>query len=54
MLNRNVSLNPPCKNCTERTVSCHSNCVDYIAYSEQRKEINARRAEEYRLRWKKR
>jgi hypothetical protein len=35
-------LRPPCKDCKERSVGCHSSCGAYIMYSEE----NARLREE--------
>jgi hypothetical protein len=28
-------VKPPCKNCTERSISCHSTCEKYLSYREQ-------------------
>ena len=33
-----MMIDAPCKNCTERSVSCHDNCSKYISY---KKTINA-------------
>ena len=30
----------PCKDCTRRTVGCHSKCEDYISYSKYRDKQN--------------
>ncbi len=52
MPNKETSLIPPCKECPERTVDCHCTCEAYQNYSDQRKEINARRTEDFKLRYR--
>ena len=37
-------LNPPCKNCKDRYVGCHSKCLRYIDYQQL---SLAKRKEEY-------
>ena len=37
-------LKPPCKDCIDRKVGCHSTCEKYIAYDEERKRISSERA----------
>lgn len=37
-------LKPPCKDCTDRKVGCHSICEKYLVYDEERKRINSERA----------
>lgn len=34
-----LSENPPCFQCVERKLGCHSNCFRYLTYIEKRKEI---------------
>lgn len=52
MPNKETSLVPTCKECSERTVDCHGTCEAYQNYSDQRKEINARRTEDFKLRYR--
>lgn len=44
-----MATESPCKNCTERSYSCHSNCERYHRYKdtleEVRAKINAQNAE---------
>ena len=35
--------NTSCKNCTKRTIGCHSTCQEYLAYKQ---ELNKQREEE--------
>lgn len=37
-------LKPPCKDCKDRKVGCHSICEKYIAYDEERKRVIVERA----------
>ena len=34
--------NPPCRDCSERKVGCHSTCENYISYDKAHKEEKAR------------
>lgn len=34
----------PCKDCTNRTESCHSDCTEYVSW---KKELNEMRKQEY-------
>ena len=52
MKNKETSLIQPCKGCPERTVNCHGTCEAYQNYSDRRKEINARRTEDFKLRYR--
>lgn len=36
-------INPPCKDCPNREVGCHSNCEDYQKYWNWRRELDAER-----------
>ena len=38
-------MNPPCKNCKDRTVGCHGKCEAYQALDKERKKINAEKME---------
>lgn len=42
-------LKPPCKDCPDRYVGCHSTCEKYIAYDKSRKELYAQRDKRYQL-----
>ena len=42
-------MQPPCKDCPDRFLGCHSTCEKYIAYDKYRKEMLAKRAEQNRL-----
>lgn len=44
--------NAPCKACTERHPGCHGVCEKYMKYTEERQEINSKRAEEQKLRYR--
>ncbi len=35
----NNQRKPPCKNCPDRAVGCHSICEEYIAFDKGRKEF---------------
>ena len=35
-------MKPPCKNCAERQLGCHSDCSKYRAYKDWQKEHNDR------------
>ncbi len=37
-------LQPPCKNCIDRKVGCHSTCEKYIAYDNEHKRVCSERA----------
>lgn len=39
-------LNPPCKNCPDRRVGCHSVCEGYLKFKTERDEIIKRRRAE--------
>ena len=30
----------PCKDCERRTITCHSNCKEYLAYAEWKQFVN--------------
>lgn len=34
-------MKSPCKDCTERSMKCHSKCVDYLAFKEHREKVSA-------------
>lgn len=36
-------LKPPCKDCTERHLHCHSECEAYIAFNKEREQIREER-----------
>ena len=39
-------MDAPCKDCTNRSVTCHISCEEYVAFSNERKRINEARAKE--------
>lgn len=39
-------MNAPCKGCDLRHTGCHSECPEYLAYSEEKRRINAIRRKE--------
>ena len=42
-------MNAPCKNCPERHTLCHSDCVKYIAFREERDRINREKDRDNRV-----
>lgn len=42
-------LNPPCKNCPDRRVGCHSVCERYLEFKTKRDRIIAKRRAEMNL-----
>jgi hypothetical protein len=37
---------PPCKDCTDRVVGCHSGCGKYLAYHHYREELLEKKQED--------
>ena len=37
-------MKAPCKDCPERSVTCHSECEKYLAFKEYRQKVTADRA----------
>lgn len=46
-------MRPPCKDCKERAIGCHSTCEKYKKYRTEWEELKKKKAEEKRL-WSKR
>lgn len=39
-------MKPPCKNCKKRVLHCHSTCSEYIAFSNERRNIQKQKQKE--------
>lgn len=44
-------MRPPCKDCPERHELCHATCGQYLAYREERDQINADKRATMGLLW---
>lgn len=42
-------VKPPCKDCTERYVGCHSKCAAYKSYSEENQRLREKIQNEKRM-----
>lgn len=40
-------LNSPCKDCLDRSMTCHDTCPEYLEYKKVRENISKQRLENY-------
>ena len=40
-------LNSPCKDCPDRSMTCHDTCPEYLEYKKVRENISKQRLENY-------